>query len=401
MVRNGERSCDGGMRGFPGPRSGLATTIDRRQFLRAGAGVVLLGTTGCGGDGEDNPTAPPLPGTPVGPVPGFDDPGRWAGRTLRVGAWGGEVQAALRRAMWQPFSTATGCVIDELTTDYSQLTAAIARGQPYADLLLVDPFWAETAPARGEVEPLDPAVVDAAAVAAFGGGAASVPAFAYALVSSYRRDAVADDGAPRSWAEWWDVERFPGARALERNPFGTFEFALLADGVPPERLYPLDGERAIERLKAVSGKIVDRWWDSGAQPVAWLGTERADLVSSWHYRVIAGQQDGLAVDLVWNQGLVVTDRWVVPTGATAGDVATDFLRYAATPEAQAALAQTVPLGPVNPAAFRFLDPRTAATLPTAPANLPRLLQPDIAWWTANRGEAVQRFNAWLLGTTDG
>ena len=159
--------------------------------------------------------------------------------------------------------------------------------------------------------------------------------------------------------------------------------------------------RAIEALKRISGKIVERWWDSGLEPVSWLGTERADLATSWHYRVVAGQRDGLAVDLVWNQGLLVTDRWVVPTGAAAPEVAIDFIRYAITPQAQAALAHLVPLGPITPAAFELLDPGIVALLPTAPANLPQLIRPDFAWWAAHRGETVQQFNSWLLGTTGG
>ena len=388
----------------PGRRGYSAgARLGRRHLLRAGAGGLIGSALGCGGDDPAAPTPAALVGTPaIGPVPGFDDPRRWARRTLRVGAWGGEVQEALREAVWRPFAAATGCEIEEVTTDYAQLVAAIGARRPYADVLLVDPFWAESAPRQGYVQPLADDAVDRAAVAAFGGGPAAVPAFAYALVNAYRRDAIAaEEAPPRTWAEWWDAERYPGPRALARDAFGNFEFALLADGVPPEDLYPLDGERAIELLRRISGRIVDRWWDSGAEPVHWLGTERADLATSWHYRVIAGQRDGLAVDLVWNQGLLVADRWVVPTGATATEVAMDFIRYALTREAQAALARQVPLGPVNPAAFELLNPALAATLPTAPANLPQLLRPDVAWWAANKGDAVRRFNAWLLGTPGG
>ena len=385
----------------PSPPWRPGAPLTRRRLLLAGAGGVAGALSGCGGGPAPRPTTAPAPGTVIGPVPGFDDPQRWAGRTLQVGAWGGEVQTALRDGVWRPFAAATGCVVEEVTTDYGRLNAAIAAGRPFADVLLVDALWAETAPALGYVQPLGLGALAPSAVEAFGGGEAAAPAFAYALVSAYRRDAVAGDAPPQTWAEWWDAQRYPGRRALARDPFGTFEFALLADGVPPDELYPLDGRRAIEALKEISGKIVERWWDSGAEPVHWLGSERADLASSWHYRVTAGQRDGLAVDLVWNQGLVITDHWVVPVGAREPEMALDFVRYALTPQAQARLARQVPLGPINPAAFELLDPAVGATLPTTPTNLPQLLRPDFAWWAANRGEAVQRFNAWLLGTPGG
>ncbi len=371
--------------------------MDRRRFLLTGAAGVVALAASCGGD-EASPSAPAAVATPAGPVPGFEDPRRWAGRTLRVGAWGGEVQAALRTAVWQPFAAATGCTIEEVETDYARLDESIRAAQTLADLVLVDPFWAESAAGQAATQPLGLAGLAPEAAATFGGNEAGVPAFAYALVGAYRRDGVPDVGPPASWQEWWDVERYPGPRALARDAFGTFEFALLADGVEPDALYPLDGARAIEALKEISGRIVERWWDSGSEPVHWLGSARADLASSWHYRVIAGQRDGLGVDFDWSQGLIVADRWVVPVGAREPDVAVDLVRYAMAAETQAALARAVPLGPVNPSAFRFLDGATAARAPTAPSNLERLLRPDVAWWVANRGDAMQRFNGWLLGT---
>jgi putative spermidine/putrescine transport system substrate-binding protein len=102
----------------------------------------------------------------------------------------------------------------------------------------------------------------------------------------------------------------------------------MADGVAAADLYPLDLDRALGQLDLIYGSIGDHWWVDGAEPVAWLGTERVDLSSAWHYRLIAGQRDGLAVDLVWDDGLLVVDHWVIPAGAASADVAADFLRYA-------------------------------------------------------------------------
>ncbi len=371
--------------------------INRRRFLLAGIGGATLMTGGCGTGSVAKSTPIPVSGTPSALIPGFDDPHRWAGRTVRVGAFGGEVQAALNAALWQPFAAATGCIVEGVTTDYSRLAEAVAERRPYADVLLIDAIWAESPQAAASLQPLRLGEIAPAAVAAFGGGDLSVPAFAYALVSAYRRDAISARTPPATWREWWDVRTFPGPRALARTPFGTFEFALIAAGVPPDTLYPLDSARAIEQLKKISGKVIDRWWDSGVEPVSWLGSDRADFASAWHYRVAGGQRDGLAVDLVWNQGLVVADRWGIPVFAREPEIGLDLVRYALTAEAQAALARLIPLGPVNPAALALLEPQVIAMVPTAPANLPQLFRPDMAWWAANRGEATQRFNAWLLG----
>ncbi len=330
-------------------------------------------------------------------MPGFDEPGRWAGRTLRVGAWGGEVQAALRLMVWEPFARLTGCVIQEVMTDYGALDRTVQRGDPYADALVVDAMRVAPLAAQGAIQAIGADV--GAGVDLITPLDRSVPAYAYGMVSAYRRETGDPDEAPQSWEAWWDRERFPGNRTLYKGAFGTFEFALMADGVAPDQLYPLDSERAIESLKRISGKIVNRWWESGVQPVTWLSRGQADFGSAWHYRVLAGLADGEPVGLVWDQGLLVADHWVVPTGA-ATDLTMDFLRFATAPEVQAALAQQVGLGPVTSSAFDHLDPLFTPTLPTAPENLPKLVRQDVAWWTANNVEANQRFNAWLLGNPD-
>jgi putative spermidine/putrescine transport system substrate-binding protein len=317
-------------------------------------------------------------------VPEFNDPTRWANRVLRIAGWGGEVQTALRTAIWEPFAAATGCRIQEVSADYAQLTASVGGGRPYADVLIVDEVWAETGAQSGAVETLTNDDIDRDRFGSIAATEVAIPAYAYALVSAYRRDVVEQAGIPENWAAWWNVNRYDGHRCLPRNPFGIFEFALLADGVGQDELYPLDTTRAIENLTRISSQVADLWWESGLEPVVWMASDRADLSVAWHYRVVAGQLDGRSIDFQWNDGLLVSDCWVVAKSSPARDVAIDFLRYASTPAVQAVLARTVPLGPVTPDAFDVIEPRFARTLPTAPDTIGQLIRPDRAWWAANR-----------------
>ena len=67
----------------------------------------------------------------------------------------------------------------------------------------------------------------------------------------YRRDKF-PTGGPKSWVDFWDVKRFPGARGLCINDSPrTLIFALLADDVPADRLYPLDVDRAFKKLDQI------------------------------------------------------------------------------------------------------------------------------------------------------
>ncbi|MGH2533060.1 MAG: extracellular solute-binding protein [Thermomicrobiales bacterium] len=333
-----------------------------------------------------------LEGSPVA-SPAGGEALRWQGRGLRVGGWGGEVQAALRDAIFDPFAAETGCDVREVFTDYDRLESDPA----YADALVVDPTWAAAALAEGLVEPIPDDAVNRSLLGPVAATDGSIPAYAYAMVSAFRRDAVMRVEAPVDWTAWWNTDRYAARRSLPRQALGTFEFALLADGVPPAELYPLDAERAISSLERIKDQVEDRWWDDGLQPIAWLSRNRADFAAAWHYRVIAGQQDGRDVDFVWNQGLLIADHWVVPRGARNQDVALDLIRFATSPPSQSALARAIPLGPITPDAFDLLGPAESRLLPTAPEHIDQLVALDPAWWAANGTAVGERFDEWRTG----
>ena len=73
------------------------------------------------------------------------------------------------------------------------------------------------------------------------------------------------DGGPSTWADFWDVKKFPGSRSLclSYSP-RTLIFALLADGVPRDQLYPLDIDRAFKKLDQIKPHV-KVWWREGTQ----------------------------------------------------------------------------------------------------------------------------------------
>jgi putative spermidine/putrescine transport system substrate-binding protein len=336
-------------------------------------------------------------GTPEVVVAGFDDPARWQGQTLKITTFGSDVQDALRSAVFSPFSAATGCTIAEYETDYAMLAESQGRGTVYADVLLVDSVWAAGNGAANALDVIPPEAIDRARFAPVAATNTMIPAYAYALVSAFRYDAVFRIGNPESWQEWWDTGRFSGARALPRGAFGNFEFALMATGVPPDQLYPLDGAAAVESLKKISGEIIDRWWDSAEQPTAWLSSAKTDFSPAWNFRVVSDPEERWQFDMTWSQGLLLYDAWVMPKGAQRADIATDFIRFATSAEAQASLVSTLNLGPVTPDALGRVDAEHLKFLPTANQNLSQLVTLDTAWWATNQVVANERFNSWLLG----
>src|SRR3546814_20111261 len=97
------------------------------------------------------------------------------------------------------------------------------------------------------------------------------------------------DTVPHTCADFWDYKRIPGARALASMDTGVpnLEFALLADGVPMDKLYPLGLTREFKSLSRVKPGIVT-FWSSGVLSVQMLSTQDADVRSVWCTRILEG-----------------------------------------------------------------------------------------------------------------
>src|SRR5690606_38807898 len=79
-----------------------------------------------------------------------------------------------------------------------------------------------------------------------------VASHAYSFNIVYRTDAFPDGTGPQNWTEFWDAKTFPGPRTVPGYPSETIALALMADGVAPADLYPMDLDRAfasLDRLK--------------------------------------------------------------------------------------------------------------------------------------------------------
>ena len=215
----------------------------------------------------------------------------------------------------------------------------------------------------------------------------------YAILMAWQ-NAHFPHGGPRNWTDFWNVKRFPGRRGLCRAPAATLELALLADGVAPEALYPLDVERAFASLARLRDNV-DIWWTSGAQNTLLLESDELDLSDTWSARAQMARRSGAAITLVWN-GLYAADGWAIPTGCPRADIARAFVRYCMRPDRQAEYAVYSTNGPTNRRAFDHLSPAQAALLPTSPSNFSNLSAFNAQWWGENSKAIAERFEEFLL-----
>jgi hypothetical protein len=160
----------------------------------------------------------------------------------------------------------------------------------------------------------------------------TVRQFYYAFVLAYNKEALAET-CRRLRADFFDIEKFPGKRSVIGWPStGIVEMALLADGVAPEDLYPLDIDRAFAKLATIRDHIV--FWNSGAESQQLLASGEAPICFCWDTRVsvIMREEGGENIGMSWNQAIATADMLVIPKGSPNKDLAMQFIANATTAE---------------------------------------------------------------------
>lgn len=247
-----------------------------------------------------------------------------AADSLNFVSWGGTTQDAQKEAWAVPFTKATNIkVVQDGPTDYGKLKAMVESGNVQWDVVDVEADFALRAASEGLLEPLDfnqikRDKIDPRFVSDHGVGS-----FFFSFVLGYNEGKLGAN-KPVDWTALFDTKAYPGKRALYKWPSpGVLELALLADGVAPDKLYPLDLDRAFKKLDTIKQDIV--WWGGGAQSQQLLASGEASLGQFWNGRVYALQQDGAPVGVSWKQNLVMADFLVIPKGAKNKEAAMKFL----------------------------------------------------------------------------
>jgi putative spermidine/putrescine transport system substrate-binding protein len=213
-------------------------------------------------------------------------------------------------------------------------------------------------------------------------------------IVAYRSDKFASGKAPKTMKDIWDVSGFQGRRGLRRNPMETMEYALLADGVPADKLYPLDVDRAFRALDRIK-KDVAVWWTSGAQTSQLLKSAEVDICPTWNARAQVVADEGAPVAIMWSQFLYVTEGWIVPKAAPKADMCREFITFTLDGKRQAEFTKTLAYGPTLTSAYQHIAPARARVLPTHPDNLKGGIEWNAGYWAQNRERVTERFNAWV------
>ena len=307
--------------------------------------------------------------------------------------WGGDAGTAYDEAYGKSFLEATGITVKQDGSGPTEgaIAAQVESGNPTWDIVDVDPFSAETLGKKGMMEAIDYAVVDKAKTREGLGWEYAASSYFFSYIIAY--DATKfKDNPPTTMADFFDVEKFPGKRSMYKWGAGMWEAALLADGVAPDKLYPLDIKRAHDKIAAFKENVV-AFWGGGSESQSILLNGEASMALIWSTRAKLIEQDsGGDVSFTWNQGLISPGAMGVLKGNPAGkDVAMQFIASAQDPEKQLVMFRMLGQGPANPAADALLSPDEARFSPVDPANFAVQIPLDMAWYEANYGAALDEY----------
>ncbi|MCU4179646.1 ABC transporter substrate-binding protein [Bosea sp. BH3] len=317
--------------------------------------------------------------------------------TIVVNGSGGALATMITKIFEEPFTKETGIKVKPTApVSLPKLKAMVESGNVEWDLTELNGDDVVTATKAGWLMPIDYAIIDPDnKLPAIAKQPTAMVRASYSTVMAFRTDKFGQGKAPQSWADFWDVKAFPGPRSLENSPKGNLEFALLADGVAPDKLYPIDVDRAFRKLDQLK-KHIPVWWTNGAQHVQLLIDGEVNLTSCWNGRITPLKNEGKPVDITFKGGALMLSYLGIPKGARHPREAMRFMKFRMDPVASAAFVKQVPYPGFVPGMTELLEPAFAATLPTSPENAAVQFEFNSAWWAENIDAITTRWNEWLL-----
>ena len=333
---------------------------------------------------------------------------------LTVVTWGGAYEESQRRAYFEPYTAATGVEIETVHYDggVKALREHLADGDAEWDVIDMIQSDASAACEEGLLDIVEPDILVPApdgtpAVDDFMDDAIHrcfITQIVFSTVIAF--DNRAFPGVkPDSVEDFFNLEDFPGKRALRKSPVGLFEWALLSLSVPKEQLYDLLSTRrglelASQRLNDIREAII--WWTRGDESVELLTSGEAAMATGYNGRFFhARAMEGAPISVIWDGQLIGFNSWAIPRGTDQSDQAADFIAFATRAENMAAQANLISYGPTRKSAQQRVGLHTDAGvpmrpyMPTAPSHLDNAVIRDHHWYSQTVDLREQWFMEWL------
>ena len=321
-----------------------------------------------------------------------------ANKSLTVTSYGGSYNDQLTKTILSPFQKQTGIRSTLLAnTSLAGLKTQVQSGDVQWDLVEITAPEYQTAVEEGLLEKFDYGIINPKGLPPYAKADYGIKYLSFLFVMAWDEKHIPNSRAPRNWAQFFDQAKYPTKRSVysQLSDSSVLEAALMADGVPFDKIYPLDVDRALRYLAQHPGRDNLLYHATNQEPIQQLTSGEVSLSTSFNNRINAARTDGAKLNYSAPNGVLAGDYFVVPKGARNKQAAfrlMDFMSNDA--EAGADFDRTTNLTLANTPALAKLPAAIAQSLPTSPGLADKILLRDDKWWADNLKATEQKFKLW-------
>jgi putative spermidine/putrescine transport system substrate-binding protein len=313
---------------------------------------------------------------------------------------GGAYSDTQKKFVYDPFTEETGIEVVIVPSTMAKMLAMAKSGNSELDVADAGLDGLLTLHKAGSLAAIDYASwkhTDPDDIAKEYRGETTVGTNLYASVLGYNKETYPTGKQPTDWEQFWDAKAFPGSRMLADMASGTpnLEFALLADGVPMDKIFPIDIERAFKSMSRVK-PFIKKFWDTGALSAQMMADKDVVLGSIWNGRLQAIAQKGAPLAIEWNQHMLQIQAYGIFKAGPNPKAAQLFVDYSMSPRPNSGMGLELNYGPINRKSFALLPAASLPNLPGSPENLKRSFLQDVFWWDENRAKVNSIWSKWIL-----
>ena len=313
--------------------------------------------------------------------------------SITVTCWGGVYESAVKSCFAEPFAKETGMTVNLVNSaDLTRMKVQVDSKNVSWDVFDSVGPQIMSGSRQGLWETIDTAIVDTSGVIQKT-GADHVGTYFYAGGLGFDPKRHPDGKHPTTFAEFWDLKKFPGRRGLRSRISENLEMALLADGVAPDKLYPLDIERGFKALDRIKPAI-RKWIETTPETVSLVASNEIDFTYTYLSRVLPAQRAGTSIAMSMKQTLNSLEYLAVPKHGKNTKAAMQYVAFCLRPDRQAAFCDMVEFSPNVASAMDKVSDAAKGRMPNM--KDPNSIVVNDAWWGENYDTLQRRFTEWML-----
>lgn len=315
-----------------------------------------------------------------------------SGGSLVFASYGSAYQDAQNEAFLDPWAAETGATVqNDGPTSYAKIQQMVEAGNTTWDVVDSEPYF-PVANCGTLVEEIDFSNIDTDQFPEGTVSDCSIPIAQYSTMFIYNTDTYTD-AVPQTPADFFDLEKFPGTRTVPNwAGGGALEFALLADGVDPADLYPLDTERAYAKLDTIRDSL--SFWNTSSESQQAMEDGTVDMLLAWSGRGYEAEKNGASIAPVWEDNLLAWASLSIIKGTKNLESAQSFIEYAASAEPQARFAELQPYSPANLTSTPELSELQEKWNVASEEVQSLSVITNVEWWADNSAAAEEEWTAW-------